>query len=510
MMLLLLVGRALAVDCPSSVTVVEELAGSAETQFAALDSEGLGRTAADLDTALGCLAQPIPAVLAAKVHRAEALAAFAAGDRTGAKESFSAALDIEPGYQLPASVVPARHPLRSLYGEAARPAASTTPVAGADPMAGGTWLVDGLRAAVRATDRPAIVQHLSSSGNVDASVRLRSIRAQTVDLITVEAAIPALATTSRSDADALVARLASFDSPQVDCPTRTRALYDTGVAWTRVGEARGAETAFTRARDEGAECAPDYASRADAALNSEPGQKNRAAHVKHYFDRFAFSINGLLELGTHDQSRATAVVIDEDLEPVATSTAQRQTFGGAYGLGLEARFAFNPLFEFGLGVNDSTIKIDIDQQLSCPDTVTCSSEDVSTSVSKRMIEGELFATVIPANPKWKVKPLITGGAFVRWVPGSKALASISAHNADDTLTTSPAFPSFNATPFAGGLLAGGFRMRFKKYVRFDLEQAFLYLPNTRRENLDPDAPLEFGDNESHFGVRLTAKLGVGF
>lgn len=509
MMLLLLVGRALAVDCPSSVTVVEELAGSAETQFAALDSEGLGRTAADLDAALGCLAQPIPAVLAAKVHRAEALAAFAAGDRTGAKESFSAALDIEPGYQLPATVVPARHPLRSLYGEAGKPAVSTTPVA-ADSMAGGTWLVDGLRATVRATDRPAIVQHLSSSGSVDASVRLRSVRAQTADLVTVEAAIPALTTTTRADADALVARLASFDSPQVDCPTRTRALYDTGVAWTRVGEARGAETAFTRARDEGTECAPDFASRADAALNSEPGQKNRAAHVKHYFDRVAFSVNGLLELGTHDQSRASAVTIDEDLEPVATSTAQRQVFGGAYGLGLEARFAFNPLFEFGLGVNDSTVRIAIDQQLNCPDTVTCSSEQVTTTLSKRMIEGELFATVIPANPKWKVKPLVTGGAFVRWVPGSQSLASMSAHNADDTLTTSPSFPSFHATPFAGGLLAGGFRMRFNKYIRFDLEQAFLYLPNTRRENLDPDAPLDFSEGEGHFGVRLTAKLGVGF
>ena len=78
MMLFLLVGRALAVDCPSSVDVVEGLASAAETQFAALDSEGLGRTAGDLETALSCLAQPIPAVLAAKVHRADALAAFAA------------------------------------------------------------------------------------------------------------------------------------------------------------------------------------------------------------------------------------------------------------------------------------------------------------------------------------------------------------------------------------------------------------------------------------------------
>ncbi len=508
MMLFLLVGRALAVDCPSSVDVVEGLASAAETQFAALDSEGLGRTAGDLETALSCLAQPIPAVLAAKVHRADALAAFAAGDRTGAKEAFSAALDIEPGYQLPASVVPARHPLRSLYGEASKPAASTTPIASSSTMSGGTWLVDGLRANVRATDRPAIIQHLSASGTIDSSTLLRSVRAFTVDLVTIEAAIPALSATSRADAESLTARLARFDTVQVDCPTRTRALYDVGVAWTRVAEARGAETAFTRARDEGLDCAPDYASRADAALTSEPGQKNRAAHVKHYFDRFAFAIDGVLELGTHDQVRSTTVAIDDTLENIGTSTAQRQTFGGAYGLAAEARFAFTPLFEFGVGFSNSTVKISSDQYLICPDNVTCSSDSVSTSVSKRMNEGELFATVIPANPKWKVKPLVTAGGFVRWVPSTTALASLSAQASDKS--GSPAFPNFKATPFAGALVAGGFRMRLNKLIRFDLEQAFLYLPDTIRENTDPDAPLTFGHNESHFGVRLTAKLGVGF
>lgn len=127
------------------------------------------------DAILPCLVAPIDAPLAARVHRAHGLAAFAARDNAAASAAFVAARRLDPAYSFPETMIPAGNPVRSLY-DAPLPDLTTRPVT---PPATGAIHLDGSPARVRVSHVPTVFQHVENN------------RAETTAWVPADAPLPA-------------------------------------------------------------------------------------------------------------------------------------------------------------------------------------------------------------------------------------------------------------------------------------------------------------------------------
>ncbi len=326
---------ALAVDCPVDAAGLVRLVEASEVAFAALDGAALTASIQDIDAGMLCMSDVVPAALAARTHRAAGFASFVSGDRLGAKEAFTAARNLEPGYQIPAALLPARHPLRLLYAEADKLGGPQAPLVG-------DWVVDGIRSSLLPLDRPAVIQRLGADGSVLFSARSTSVRAATVVLSAAEAAIPAALPDRPEEGRALLESLDHVWAAQQDCPTKARARYDRGVLLARLGDAKESQDAFAETQNFAESCSPEYAQRARVALRSLGPARRSDVRVKPRYDRISLGLAVTTELGAHDQSRYAAVLVDETGDQIATSTTQRQVFGAGVGVVTDVRIGLGP------------------------------------------------------------------------------------------------------------------------------------------------------------------------
>lgn len=171
-MILTLLSALAAAACPAPTTSAElELAAEdAESAFRQMDVEAFRAADAQVETLLGCLAEPLPVPVAARLHRLAGLAAFVAQDAALAPLAFAAARSVEPDYLLPTSLVPTGHPIQTLYTSV--PLDARVPVTLPAP-AQGYLLLDGRRALERAEGWPVIVQLLDDTGQVRLTDALR-------------------------------------------------------------------------------------------------------------------------------------------------------------------------------------------------------------------------------------------------------------------------------------------------------------------------------------------------
>ncbi len=497
-LLVALVAPAWAVDCPVSAAKVQELDAAVETAFSALNEDALETATADLDQALGCLAQPIPAALAAETHRAFAFSEYVQGDRAGAREAFAAARSIEPGYEIPETLLPPKHPLRALYAEALKPGATGIELPGA-------WLVDGLRANALPSDRPAILQRMNDSGLVVFSAHTASIRAADAELTAIEADIPTIPAGPDSGAD-LLGRLARIQGVQMDCRTLSHALYDSGVVYTHEADANAAAAAFQGTIDRGTTCAADYASRAKEALKGKGLRQHLAAvRAKPTFYRFSVGLAASEEVGTHTQFRDSTVGLNDDGTVAGTSSWEYSGFGAGGAGWLDARVALFPALE--LGISGGIQQVQVVQG----HTVTCSGVcDGGDSLTTRtiMFEGSTFANFVIAGPQWHVQPVFEVGAMFRTIPKTASSTGSVISNTDTTTVTYPAFSSL----LIPGLTFGpGLRFRLARFGHLDLTSTIVSLGDTSTENIDASIESAYTTPpKGKFAFRLGIRASVGF
>lgn len=168
--MLLLVSLAMAAplaECPR-VYVTGELRDaldSADAAFAAQDATGFGESLAIARQRVACFGEPLVAAELARIHLAEALAAFLAADTPATTEALAAMAAASPGYQIPLSLVPDGHPLRSSMGAAGLSLRDPGEVLLLTPDAG--WIeVDGAFQKGVAANRHAVVQRFGPDGKV--------------------------------------------------------------------------------------------------------------------------------------------------------------------------------------------------------------------------------------------------------------------------------------------------------------------------------------------------------
>lgn len=149
--------------CPATVAEFSAAIDDAENAFASLDLAGLRASAADARGEIGCLPGAIPPILAARLHRVEALRAFADADEAGARRALLAARVLDPTGELPARVVPADHPIRKLDPGAQSQLPASVVVSA--PTAGRV-VFDGSVRLDRPSDRPTVLQLVDNRGAV--------------------------------------------------------------------------------------------------------------------------------------------------------------------------------------------------------------------------------------------------------------------------------------------------------------------------------------------------------
>lgn len=170
-LLTLAVGEARAACAASSdVAMLSAAAPRAQLAMGSLDGAGFTAAVADARVALPCLAQPLTPLDAAGYHGLEALAAFADGNLEDATLAFATAVATVPDYRLPAMIAPAGGDLDVLLTRAkALPPSEMQAL----PPYDGVVMVDGVRALVRPTGRPCILQLVGPRGDVRATYYLR-------------------------------------------------------------------------------------------------------------------------------------------------------------------------------------------------------------------------------------------------------------------------------------------------------------------------------------------------
>jgi hypothetical protein len=163
-MLLLLTTLAHAAPvCPATATELDATAAEAESAFAQMDAAALAGALSDALAEVACMREPIPPVVAARVHRARALAAFVDGNDTEARRALYAAHVLDPAGDLPASAAPPDHPIRELLPRATTsPSTATVPA----PSSGYTVYFDGSATLSRPSDRPTVFQLGNARGEV--------------------------------------------------------------------------------------------------------------------------------------------------------------------------------------------------------------------------------------------------------------------------------------------------------------------------------------------------------
>jgi hypothetical protein len=141
-----------------------EAISRAEVAFAAMDATAFDTAIADARDAFVCQTDALTPVVCADWHRVLALDAFLRDDGPDAVLAFHAALNTMPGYDLPTSIAPMGHPLRTQFEQAKLLAPGGTfdlPV----PSEG--WVaIDGQRGQTAPSGRPFVFQRFDDRGHV--------------------------------------------------------------------------------------------------------------------------------------------------------------------------------------------------------------------------------------------------------------------------------------------------------------------------------------------------------
>ncbi len=134
-----------------------------------MDSTGFKTATTDAEAEAACLTDTVPAGVVARLHRVLGLRAFVDGDEAGARTAFAAARAIEPDYVFPDAMVPADHPVRQLYNQAAGAFSATSVV---PTPATGHLEFDGTAGARRPSERPTLALLVQPTGAVKSSAYL--------------------------------------------------------------------------------------------------------------------------------------------------------------------------------------------------------------------------------------------------------------------------------------------------------------------------------------------------
>jgi hypothetical protein len=166
------VPKAQASDCPLRfplASLLEKL-DEAQAAFARFDAETFTTAMESSSLLLPCLKDPVSTDLAARVHRAEGIRLYAAGNKEAALSSLRAAKAIEPNYAFPKGLFPEGYALLSEYEGLDIQAlpANKTPL----PKVG-VFHFDGLATRSRPSDRPTFFQHIATEGDTLQTVYLR-------------------------------------------------------------------------------------------------------------------------------------------------------------------------------------------------------------------------------------------------------------------------------------------------------------------------------------------------
>lgn len=117
--------------CPplAAISELEHEIHAAEFAFQDMDEQGFRAALERARRQAACLSEPLPAALAAALHRQEACHAWLMGQREVAISAFAEAISLAPDYVLPVDLAPVGNPLRDLYAEAqARPSGRPAPM----------------------------------------------------------------------------------------------------------------------------------------------------------------------------------------------------------------------------------------------------------------------------------------------------------------------------------------------------------------------------------------------
>ncbi|MFZ5476722.1 MAG: hypothetical protein ACOZNI_08105 [Myxococcota bacterium] len=140
-----------------------EAVRSADVRFVALDAAGFEAARAAVRDRLACVGEPLSGATIGAVHRVEAMGAFLDGDPPAV--ALAGLLAADPGYQLPASLVPEGHPIRAAFG----PAKELLRDSRARPLPALVegWIeVDGSASTSVPATRAAVLQQIDAQGRV--------------------------------------------------------------------------------------------------------------------------------------------------------------------------------------------------------------------------------------------------------------------------------------------------------------------------------------------------------
>jgi hypothetical protein len=153
-----------AQDCPTpwSAAQVSEWVGRAEAAFSDLDEKGFFLAVDQITLALPCVSEALAPEHAAGVHRIQALAANAQGQRGQARSALLASRRAHPEGAFPEGLLGAGHPL---YAAVAEPLPTFESVAVPAPVEGSV-LLDGRPDLERALGLPTVFQRLRDDGGV--------------------------------------------------------------------------------------------------------------------------------------------------------------------------------------------------------------------------------------------------------------------------------------------------------------------------------------------------------
>lgn len=145
---------------PTRVDVLSSI-DAAETAFADAKPEDIAAAAARARELVPCVGARLLPEEAAGIHRLFAYDTFVQRNLQGAQVWLEASRAADPGYAIPTRVLPARHPLRSLYDQALPQEREQELV----PAGRGVQVwVDGQRTDRVPVGRPALVQLVSNDG----------------------------------------------------------------------------------------------------------------------------------------------------------------------------------------------------------------------------------------------------------------------------------------------------------------------------------------------------------
>ncbi len=161
--LMLLAGGAAAQDGCGSAALADAI-GRAEVAFTAMDGAGFDTALADARSSFECQTEALTPVLCADWHRVLALDAFLRDEGPDAVLSFHAALSTTPGYDLPTTIAPEGHPLRTQFEQAKLVGAGGT--IELPPPSEGWIAVDGQRSQIAPAGRPFVLQRFDDDGTV--------------------------------------------------------------------------------------------------------------------------------------------------------------------------------------------------------------------------------------------------------------------------------------------------------------------------------------------------------